>query len=112
MYKIDSFENKFNGESALVCGQIHTRFKDYMVKTTDEEIKKILESAQKEDRDKVVYMFKKTYENITQYSDEELNEHFEKQTKQWQDWCNDVCLFFCYRYVVFHGKMPIPLMKI
>ncbi len=112
MYKVESYNSHFEGDSGLVCGQIHKRFKEYVVKTTDKEVKDAIGRAEKEDKVKVTYIFKLTYENITKYTDEELNQHYEKNTKEWQDWCNDVLLFFTHRYVLFGSKFPIPLIRI
>lgn len=112
MYKVDSYGNSFNGDMGLVCGQIHKRFKEYVVKTTDKEIKEMVEKAKNDDKEKVKFIFTKTFENITKYSDKELNEHYEKKTEEWFNWCNDVALFYCSRFVLFDGKFKIPLIRL
>lgn len=97
---------------ALTCGDINKRFKEYAVITSDKEVKESIKECQKEPIEMVKHRFKLIYHSLTQYTDKELNEHFEAKDQKWQDWCNDVVLFYAHRYVLFDGKLFIPIMEL
>ncbi len=97
---------------AVTCGDIHKRFKEYAVITSDKEVKESIERCQNEPIEAVKFRFKLIYHSLTQYSDKELNEHFEEKNQKWQDWCNDVILFYVHRFIIFEGKLFIPIMEL
>ncbi len=97
---------------ALTCGDINSRFKEYAVITSDKEVKDTIKECEKTDIKNLTFRFKLIYANLTQYTDNELNSHYEAKDQQWQDWCNDVVLFYAHRFVIFNGKMLIPLMEL
>jgi len=45
------------------------------------------------------------------YTDEQLNKHFNEKNNDWDNWCNDVALFYAYRHVLFPTK-PIPIARL
>ncbi len=97
---------------ALVCGDINKRFKEYAVITSDKEVKDTLKECEKEPIEAVKFRFKLIYQSLMKYTDKELNEHYEKKDQEWQDWCNDVVLFYTHRFVIFNGRLLIPLIEL
>lgn len=97
----------FEGDYALSCKEIHERFKEYAVKTTHVEIKEIVDKALTEPRGKQIYMFRSIFHELIKYSDDELNTHYNNKDQEWQDWCNDVALFYVYRLVLLDKMIPI-----
>lgn len=106
------FLKKINkGKHLLICKDINDRFKEYAIITSDKEVKDTIKQCEEEPIEMVKYRFKLIYLNLTKYSDEELNKHYEEKDQIWQDWCNDVVLFYAHRFVIFNGRMLIPLME-
>jgi len=97
----------FEGQHALSCAQIHERFKEYAVKTTHTEMKAIIELAMRQAREEQMFIFRSIFRALVKYTDEELNTHYNNKDKEWQDWCNDVALFYVYRFVLLHKLIPI-----
>ena len=59
-------------------------------------------------REKQIFMFKILHENVNQYTDDQLDTHFNEKNNDWDNWCNDVALFYAYRHLLFPTK-PIPI---
>ncbi len=107
------FLKKLNKQKhALTCGDINKRFKEYAVITSDKEVKESIKQCEKEPIEILKHRFKLIYQNLIKYTDIDLNKHFEAKDQEWQDWCNDVLLFYSHRFVIFEGKLLIPLMEL
>ena len=50
--------------------------------------------------------------NILQYNDATLNRHFNTNSREWEEWCNDVVLFVCGMFVVSGGRRGIPIIDL
>ncbi len=116
-YKCVNDEYKFakkisKRKHALTCCDIHKRFKEYAVITSDKEVKDSIKECEKEPIETVKFRFKLIYKSLMKYSDSELNKHYEAKNQIWQDWCNDVVLFYAHRFVIFEGKLFIPIMEL
>ena len=110
--QVIDFETKTEMEAPeiiyLMCGDIHPRFKEYCVQTTHKEIMEGFESAQQSSLEERKGIFRSVYVALTKYTDDELNQHWESQTQEWTDWCNDVALFYVYRRLLFEtAYIPI-----
>ncbi len=101
---------KFKGHAGVLCEEINKRFKEYIVLTMDKTIKDAIERCKEDSIEQNKFRFRLVYINLTKYSDEELNSHYENKTKEWDDWCDDVVLFYAHRHVLFDGKY-IPIMQ-
>jgi len=109
--KVVGFENSENlkiEKITLCCAVINERFSQYYVITSKTKFEKLINDSSNESRENQILMFKILHENINKYSDEKLNEIFNEKNNDWVDWCNDVSLFYAYRYVLFPTK-PIPI---
>lgn len=111
--KVVGFENSENlkiEKITLCCAIINERFSEYYVITSKTKFEKLIKDSSNESRENQILMFKILHENINKYSNEQLNEIFNKKNNDWDNWCNDVSLFYAYRYVLFPTK-PIPLLR-
>ena len=109
--KVVGFENSENlkiEKITLCCAVINERFSQYYVITSKTKFEKLINDSSNESRENQILMFKILHENINKYSDEQLNKIFNEKNNNWDNWCNDVSLFYAYRYVLFPTK-PIPL---
>lgn len=91
----------------LNCGLIDARFNPYLVVTVVFELEEMREIAQKRSSNNNMHLYVAVKENIMKYSDEELDQHHKNGTAAWQDWCNDVALYFVYRHILFGDRIPI-----
>ena len=109
--KVVGFENSENlkiQELTLCCAVIDERFSEYYVKTSKTKFEKSIADASNQSRDQKILMFKILHENINKYTDEQLDNHFNEKNNDWDNWCNDVALFYAYRHLLFPTK-PIPI---
>lgn len=105
------FFNDFEGMKYLDCEVIDPRFCQYLVGTTDSEIKESLRSVQNQNIQQRKYIFLKVHRNIQQYTDQQLSDIHKAGSQEFTDWCNDVCLYFCYRYILLSKPIPFVLSK-
>ena len=109
--KVVGFENSENlniHELTLCCAVINERFSEYYVMTSKIKFEKLINDGSNESREKQILMFKILHENINKYTDDQLNKNFNEKNNDWDNWCNDVALFYVYRHVLFPTK-PIPI---
>ena len=109
--KVVGFENSKDlklQEITLCCAVIDERFSEYYVITNKNKFEKLINDASDESRENKILMFKILHENINKYTDEQLNKNFNEKNNDWDNWCNDVALFYAYRHVLFPTK-PIPI---
>ena len=109
--KVVGFENSENlniHELTLCCAVINERFSEYYVMTSKIKFEKLISDASNELREKQILMFKILHENINKYTDDQLNKNFNEKNNDWDNWCNDVALFYAYRHLLFPTK-PIPI---
>ena len=111
---------------------IDPRFKDFLVQTTTKEIEELIGDLGKQDevaknciqvkqfsestrivrKSKVVKANQKknfdgAYKFITRYSNQELTIEYQKNSKKFKDWCNDVMIYCCYDFHLNGKPMPI-----
>jgi hypothetical protein len=109
--KVVGFENSENlkiQDLTLCCAIINERFSEYYVMTNKQKFEKIISDASNESRENQILMFKILHENINKYTDEQLYKCFNEKNNEWDNWCNDVALFYAYRHLLFPTK-PIPI---
>jgi len=89
------------------CSLIDPRFNEYLIETTQKTVDARFDYISKYSKIQVKSCYKLALEKLTQYDDATLNRHYEGQTEDWQNWCDDVVFFYCLRVVLF--KKPIPI---
>ena len=109
--KVVGFENSKNlkiQDLTLCCAVINERFSEYYVMTSKQKFEKSISDASNESREKQIFMFKILHENINKYTDEQINKCFNEKNNDWDNWCNNIALFYAYRHLLFPTK-PIPI---
>jgi len=121
-----------SGTVYLCPESISPEFKDFLVETTTKEIEELRDDLIKEDeeaknriqvkqfsettrimrmgkgvKEKQRRIFNTAYKLVTRYSNEEITKEYQKNSKKWQDWCNDVFLYCLYDFHI-NGK-PLPI---
>ena len=92
---------------AFPCEMINPRFKGYLIETSYELIESILEKNKSLSKERKSHMMGTVLKNIYQYTDEQLNAHYEAQNKEWNDWCSDVGIYFIVRKLIFDTDIPV-----
>lgn len=93
----------------MKCEGIHPRLSDYGVGTTHNVIMDLIETAKRESNADLRHIFVSSLRNLTQWSNEELHNHWASQTQQWKDFCDDVAIFYTARAVLMEKPIPIAL---
>ena len=91
--------------------EIHEDFTGIMVQTNDENVQKGIKMWKMStcDRNFKGYLtLAKIKKNLTKYGRQGLID-LDTESKEWQNWCDDVILYFTLRYVL--TKEPIPLLS-
>ena len=91
----------------LVCGDINKRFEKYLVETPKVEMDDAIASIDRDEKEFNKRMFVSILQTLNQYTDEQLWNHFVAKNKEWEDWCEDVPLFFAFRHIIFNKEVPI-----
>jgi len=114
----------------LTCNPINERLRSYAIETSNleilEELKKIkdflkrddIESWKKERNEKNVYSklshrkiaieeMNNLYKNILKYSNEELDDMYNKDNQDWTNWCCNVRDYYCYNKILNNRCIPI-----
>lgn len=55
------------------------------------------------------HLFASSLRNLTQWSNEELHNHWKIQNQEWKDFCEDVIIFYTARAVLMEKPIPIEL---
>jgi len=95
---------------AICCELIAPKFEKFIVKTSVAEITEMVEKIKTYPLERVRDVWLLVLRNLMKYSTDELIELYNKQNKEWFDFCNDAMLWFCYNSVLF--KKGIPVMKL
>jgi hypothetical protein len=96
---------------AVNCGEIHPRFEKYNVKTTDEDITNIRNRALNTEKKELGLAWGSCFRELAKWSEEALYKIYEENNKDWENWCDDAVLFYCYRSVLFPDKL-IPIQPV
>ncbi len=104
---IDSNNLPIDEKIVIPCDQIDNKFAGIHITTDKSLINKILETWSSRTTDEVKHIFKYAYRGLTMYTEEEFNEHKNKQDQQFTDWCNDVFIFYVLRLILLNKPIPI-----
>lgn len=91
----------------LMCRDINPRFTEYVVHTSNSEILAYMNECGNKNKKEIAFSFVSSYKYITKYTDEELNNHFINKTKEFDNWCTDVAIFYVTRYLLLEKPIPI-----
>ena len=93
----------------MMCTDICPRFSDYHVATTHHQIVDLVEVAKRCSNAELRRTFVSSLRCLTQWSNEELHNHWKTQSQQWGEFCNDVAIFYTTRLVLMEKPIPISL---
>lgn len=96
-------------QPVLVCESIHPKLKDYMIMTTHKEVIDHIELAKQETIPVLKKIFVESLMNLVKYSEEELNAEYESKSQKWQDFADDVLIFYATRLILMKKHIPIKL---
>ena len=99
--------SSINFTFAITCEDIHQRFIQYCVETTDENIQQNITFAKSQTLQHLKSIFRSVYGTLVQYDEPTLQQHFIAKNKEWTDWCDDVVVFYAVRLVLFKKVIPI-----
>ena len=89
---------------------INEKYRQFIVKSTDREIKNMLRSCDDDGASSTRKLYISTAREINRYSVDELNEHAEANTQEYINWNTDVVIFYIAKFTLF--GVPIPIVKI
>ena len=93
---------------AFCCRGINPRFKDYIVALSNKKhFDEMVEKAKTESIEQKKYVYVSVLRLLNQYTDAELNAHYESCSKEWGDWCSDVSIFYAYNIALFNRAVPV-----
>ena len=91
----------------LTCVEIHPKLAEYGVKTTHEEVTDLIAESKGDSINNTRSMYAGSLRNLTQWSEAELNTHYQQKNQHWINFCNDVLIFYVARHMIFKKEIPI-----
>ena len=91
----------------MSCEEISPKYKEFAIETTHNAINEALTRAQNESPIEQIKIFDSISTEVNRYSTNELRHHWFNKNSQFQDWCDDVGLYYVYRLVLFDEAIPI-----
>ena len=91
----------------LSCCEISEQLIDFFVETTHEEICSVLNNIYSESDEMIKYIEQRALKNLTKYKRCCLITLFRVQNKVYQDFCNDVAIYYVCRFKLNNEKIPI-----
>jgi len=95
-----------------MCGEISLLFADFGVLSNDKAIRDGIEYCSSLTLAAQKSMYVAVLNNLMKFTNEELTVHQENRSKEFQDWSDDVAIFFTARLVVFGKAIPISEKKV
>ena len=94
----------------IKCEAINSRFREYIVVTCDTSIKDCIDFFKNHPTPSILTT--QVLLNILKYNDAILDHHFNTKSREWENWCCDVIMFFCGMYVTSGGRRYIPIIDL
>lgn len=94
----------------LDCSEIKDEFNCFYIKTTSSEVEDCFKRMKENTHEEVKAVYVGSISFLRTYNKEKLIELHNEKTKNWENWCNDVLLFYVSRQILF--KRPIPIIVI
>lgn len=86
---------------------VHPRFSEFGVLTSENEISDFMKVLHHKTDRECRETWGLILRNLYKYSKEELNVHYEMKDADWQNWCDDCVLWYCYNARVFKKAIPV-----
>ena len=91
----------------LSCCEISEQLNDFFVETTHKEICTVVDYVNSQSNEMVKYIEKRALNNLTKHKRCCLITLFKAQNKIYQNFCNDVAIYYVCRYKLKREKIPI-----
>ena len=110
---LESFQDLFGSGKELYnkiviqCNDITSSFNDYYVRTSLEELSRLIKKIQPRDLNEIKRVFASCLREILQYDETTLRLHCRTNSKEWKYWCSDVVIYFICRKILFNKPIPI-----
>lgn len=110
---LESFQELFGSGKELYnkiviqCSDITSSFNDYYIRTSLEELSRLIKKIQSKEIDKIKRVFASCLREILQYDKATLRLHCRTNSKEWKYWCSDVVIYFICRKILFNKPIPI-----
>ena len=90
----------------LDASAIDSKFSNFAVRTPRKQFEDFFDELQADlNEDPLIYT--RISNAVCQYTRRQLKIMFRRQNKKWDDWCNDVSLYFACRYILFGEVIPV-----
>ncbi len=96
---------------AVTCGGISPKLEVYGVQTTHAEVMKMIDFCKNNSLDQQKRVFRMCLYNLVKYSESELNDHYNRKSQEWYDFCDDVLIFYTTRLVLMKKEIPITFIE-
>ncbi len=93
----------------ISCKEIDKKFNMIVVVVTYETLHNTLEKIKKISKESQNRVYCSTLIELLKYTTEEIIKHSEENNQQWEDFCNDVVLYYATRNVLYKDKIPVTL---
>lgn len=110
---LESFQDLFgsgkelNQKIIVQCNDISNNFNNYYVRTSLEEISRIIKKIEPRPLDEIKRVFATCLREILQYDNNTLQLHCRTNSPEWKYWCSDVVIYFICRKILFNKSIPI-----
>jgi hypothetical protein len=102
-----SLPKKSKKEVAVWCGGIASCFNEYRIMTSTEVIEKTIKNAEKSCEAERKRIWVSITRQLHKHTAEQLNAHYERNSQEWRDWCDDCVLWYAYNAILFKKGIPV-----
>ncbi len=98
-----------NSENLIVLSGkgILPRFNDFGITCDRDDLCKLIKTAHSLTREQQKENYRDFFDSITTYNDEQLRDHYAKQSDEWSVWSNSFLMFIVFNHVLFNKPIPI-----
>lgn len=95
-------------ESVYVdCSEIKEEFEGFLIKTTPNELMECWTRYENYTLEEIMAIYVGSYSFLRAFNREKLIELHNTKTKNWENWCNDVIIYYASRNILFQNKIPV-----
>jgi hypothetical protein len=91
----------------LDCSEIKDEFKCFLIETTPNKLMEVWSGFGENTCEEIMAIFAGSSAFLRTYNRAKLIELHREKTTNWDNWCDDVMLFYTTRQILFQRKIPI-----
>ena len=100
-------EERFGSKLVALCDEIDPRFKEFAVVFKMKNVENLIVNYRCLINKELTLRFGMVYRELTQYTNDELDEMRLLRNDTWADWCNDVLIFYALRVILLNKPFPV-----